>query len=70
MVKEHKPLPDGVRQRIPEEYSPGDTVYDRFGNKYELVSVGYKGYDARIRYLEGPKAGKMNYIAEVNWLYK
>ena len=62
--------PPGTRQHIPEEYAVGDIVYTRNGTRYELVSIGYKGYDAYIRYLDGPKAGRLNYIAEVNWLYK
>ena len=62
--------PCGTRQRIPEEYTPGDIVYTADGTMYELLACGDQGYGARIRYLEGPKAGQENYIAEVNWLFR
>ena len=67
---EKKGPPEGTSRHIPEEYHVGDVAYGHDGTKYRIVSIGKQGYDARIEYLEGPKAGKLNYIAEVNWLYK
>ena len=62
-------IPDGYIQTIPEAYKVGDIVYSRSGERYKILSIGEKGYDVYLEYIDGPKKGKTNYIAEVNWLF-
>ena len=65
-----KPLPDGVKRRPREEYNIGDIVYTDNGVKYRILYMENNGMDVDMEYMEGPRAGLLNFIYDAVYLYK